>query len=150
MPAKVLVLGGGVGGVVASTLLKRILGHDVYVTLVDRNEHHRYAASFPLHDNRMALYSTFSLFAHWWLQADERRNVSPSARPGDALHYEVDAEIAAVFLGHPVSAGGNEDGTKGPAHLLLGKDLLAVEVQDLAGLRDSFRRPLLQNRMIML
>lgn len=43
-----LVLGGGIGGVVASTVLKKALGRDMQVTVVDKESYHFYAAAYPL------------------------------------------------------------------------------------------------------
>lgn len=48
MPDRVLVLGGGIGGIVASTILKRTLGPDAKVTVIDKNDRHHFAASFGL------------------------------------------------------------------------------------------------------
>lgn len=45
---KCLVLGGGVGGVVASQVLKKALGKDVHVTVIDRNEKHLFSSAYPL------------------------------------------------------------------------------------------------------
>ena len=39
---RVLVLGGGSGGLVAANKVKRLLGKEVEVTLVDRNTHHEF------------------------------------------------------------------------------------------------------------
>ena len=43
----VLILGGGVGGVVAATRLRQRLGRDHRVLLVDREERHYFPPSFP-------------------------------------------------------------------------------------------------------
>lgn len=45
---KVLVLGGGSGGLVASNVLKRELGAAADVTLIDRNRRHYYQSSYPM------------------------------------------------------------------------------------------------------
>lgn len=42
-----LVLGGGVGGIVASQVLKKALGDDMTVTVVDREDKHYFPASYP-------------------------------------------------------------------------------------------------------
>ncbi|UWG96142.1 FAD-dependent oxidoreductase [Dehalobacter sp. DCM] len=43
-----LILGGGIGGIVASNILKKAAGNDMQVTVVDREDDHRFAASYPL------------------------------------------------------------------------------------------------------
>ena len=47
MATKVLVLGGGSGGLVAANKVKRLLGERVEVTLVDRNSHHEFMPAYP-------------------------------------------------------------------------------------------------------
>ena len=44
---RVLVLGGGSGGLVAANKVKRLLGKEVEVTLVDRNTHHEFMPAYP-------------------------------------------------------------------------------------------------------
>jgi sulfide:quinone oxidoreductase len=44
---KVLILGGGIGGVVAANVLSRKLGRDHEIVLVDRRTEHRFSPSFP-------------------------------------------------------------------------------------------------------
>src|SRR6266545_4026930 len=46
MPARVVVLGGGVGGTLAANLLARQLGRDVHVTVVDPTGMHVYQPGF--------------------------------------------------------------------------------------------------------
>lgn len=48
MQKKALILGGGVGGIVASNVLKKALGNDIDVTVVDKEASHYYASSYPL------------------------------------------------------------------------------------------------------
>lgn len=43
-----LVLGGGVGGIVASQVIKKALGKDMSVTVVDREDKHYFSASYPM------------------------------------------------------------------------------------------------------
>ncbi len=43
----VLVLGGGIGGLVASSLLKKQLGRDVKVTLIERKQNFQFPPSYP-------------------------------------------------------------------------------------------------------
>jgi sulfide:quinone oxidoreductase len=47
MATKVLVLGGGSGGLVAANKVKKLLGEAVEVTLVDRNTHHEFMPAYP-------------------------------------------------------------------------------------------------------
>lgn len=43
-----LILGGGIGGIVASNILKNAAGDSMQVTVVDREVNHYFAASYPL------------------------------------------------------------------------------------------------------
>lgn len=45
---KTIVLGGGTGGIVASQVLKKALGKDMHVTVIDRNDKHTFSSSYPL------------------------------------------------------------------------------------------------------
>lgn len=45
---RTIVLGGGVGGIVASQVLKKALGKDMQVTLIDKDDKHHFASSYPL------------------------------------------------------------------------------------------------------
>lgn len=47
MGKKVLILGGGSGGVISANKLVEILGDEVEVTVVDRNAEHTFIASYP-------------------------------------------------------------------------------------------------------
>lgn len=47
MATKVLVLGGGSGGLVAANKVKKLLGDLVEVTLVDRNTYHEFMPAYP-------------------------------------------------------------------------------------------------------
>ncbi|MBW6394609.1 FAD-dependent oxidoreductase [Thermus sp. SYSU G05001] len=47
MATKVLVLGGGSGGLVAANKVKRLLGREVEVTLVDKNAYHEFMPAYP-------------------------------------------------------------------------------------------------------
>lgn len=48
MPEKtVLILGGGVGGVVTASLLRKELGNEHHITLLDKQPRHYFAPSFP-------------------------------------------------------------------------------------------------------
>jgi len=48
MPKTVLILGGGMGGVVAANVLKRAAGADAHVVVVDRNEEYHFAGMYPM------------------------------------------------------------------------------------------------------
>ncbi|HBV89355.1 MAG TPA: pyridine nucleotide-disulfide oxidoreductase [Desulfosporosinus sp.] len=45
---KTLILGGGIGGIVAANALKKHMGASMQVTVVDRETNHYFASSFPL------------------------------------------------------------------------------------------------------
>ncbi|MHB8124758.1 MAG: NAD(P)/FAD-dependent oxidoreductase [Desulfitobacteriaceae bacterium] len=45
---KTLILGGGIGGIVAANVLKKAMGSSMQVTVVDREPNHYFASSFPL------------------------------------------------------------------------------------------------------
>jgi sulfide:quinone oxidoreductase len=45
---KTLILGGGIGGIVASNVLKKAIGQDMQVTVVDRKPDYHYPGAFPL------------------------------------------------------------------------------------------------------
>lgn len=45
---KTLILGGGTGGIVASNVLKKAMGEDMQVTVVDRKPDYHYPGAFPL------------------------------------------------------------------------------------------------------
>jgi sulfide:quinone oxidoreductase len=64
MPARVVVLGGGVGGTLAANLLDKELGHDVHVTVVDPTGMHEYQPGY--------LYVALGKARGHWLSRDER------------------------------------------------------------------------------
>jgi sulfide:quinone oxidoreductase len=64
MPAKVVVLGGGVGGTLAANLVARELGRDARVTVVDPTGMHVYQPGF--------LYLALGRANGRWLSRDER------------------------------------------------------------------------------
>ena len=64
MPAKVVVLGGGVGGTLAANLVARELGRDARVTVVDLTGMHVYQPGF--------LYLALGQANGRWLSRDER------------------------------------------------------------------------------
>jgi len=45
---RTLILGGGMGGIVVSNVLKKIMGQDMQVTVVDRKPDYHYPGAFPL------------------------------------------------------------------------------------------------------
>jgi sulfide:quinone oxidoreductase len=45
---KTLILGGGIGGIVAANALIKVTGSSMKVTMVDREQNHYFASSFPL------------------------------------------------------------------------------------------------------
>ncbi len=47
MAANVLILGGGSGGLVTANKVKRLLGNQVEVTLVDKNPYHEFKPAYP-------------------------------------------------------------------------------------------------------
>jgi sulfide:quinone oxidoreductase len=75
VPARVVVLGGGVGGTLAANLLSRELGRDVQVTVVDPTGMHLYQPGF--------LYLALGQANGRWLQRDERT----------LLHRDVDLVV---------------------------------------------------------
>lgn len=64
MPARVVVLGGGVGGTLVANLLDKGLGHDVDVTVVDPSGMHHYQPGY--------LYVALGEASGHWLSRDER------------------------------------------------------------------------------
>jgi sulfide:quinone oxidoreductase len=64
MPARVVVLGGGVGGTLAANLLSKELGRDAQVTVVDGTGMHLYQPGF--------LYVALDQANALWLARDER------------------------------------------------------------------------------
>jgi len=45
---KTLILGSGIGGIVASNVLKKLMGQDMQVTVIDRKPDYHYTGAFPL------------------------------------------------------------------------------------------------------
>jgi sulfide:quinone oxidoreductase len=64
MPARVVVLGGGVGGTLVANLLDKSLGRDVHVTVVDPTGLHDYQPGY--------LYVALGQANGHWLSRDER------------------------------------------------------------------------------
>ncbi len=83
MPARVVVLGGGVGGTLAANLLAKGLGRDVSVTVVDPTGMHVYQPGF--------LYVALGQANGRWLARDERT----------LLRKDVDLAVERAIRIHP-------------------------------------------------
>jgi sulfide:quinone oxidoreductase len=83
MPAKVVVLGGGVGGTLVANLLSKKLGRDVAVTVVDPTGMHVYQPGF--------LYVALGQASGRWLSRDER----------SLLRKDVDLVVDRAIRVHP-------------------------------------------------
>jgi sulfide:quinone oxidoreductase len=83
MPARVVVLGGGVGGTLVANLLGKELGRDVHVTVVDPTGMHDYQPGY--------LYVALGQAKGHWLSREERSLL----RPG------VDLAIEEAIRIHP-------------------------------------------------
>ena len=83
MPARVAVLGGGVGGTLAANLLAKGLGRDVKVTVVDPTGMHVYQPGF--------LYVALGQANGRWLARDERT----------LLRKDVDLAVERAIRIHP-------------------------------------------------
>jgi sulfide:quinone oxidoreductase len=64
MPARIVVLGGGVGGTLTANLLDKALGRDAHVTVVDPTGMHDYQPGY--------LYVALGQASGHWLSRDER------------------------------------------------------------------------------
>jgi len=97
MPARVVVLGGGVGGTLIANLLDKGLGRDVHVTVVDPTGMHDYQPGY--------LYVALGEARGHWLSRDERT----------LLRKGVDLAVEEAVLIHPdagtvrLARGGNLD-----------------------------------------
>jgi sulfide:quinone oxidoreductase len=83
MPARVVVLGGGVGGTLIANLLDKDLGHDVHVTVVDPTGMHDYQPGY--------LYVALGEAKGHWLTREERT----------LLRGDVDLAIERAIRIHP-------------------------------------------------
>lgn len=92
MPARVVVLGGGVGGTLAANLIDKKLGRDARVTVVDPTGMHVYQPGF--------LYAALGQANGRWLARDERlllrRPIHLAVEP--ATH--IDPQARTVELAH--------------------------------------------------
>jgi sulfide:quinone oxidoreductase len=93
MPARVVVLGGGVGGTLVANLLDKSLGHDVHVTVVDPTGMHDYQPGY--------LYVALGQAVGHWLSRDERtllrRNVDLAIE--EAVRIHPDAQTVQLRSG---------------------------------------------------
>lgn len=83
MPARVVVLGGGVGGTLTANLIDKALGRDVHVTVVDPTGMHDYQPGY--------LYVALGEANGHWLTRDERT----------LLRADVDLAIERAVRVHP-------------------------------------------------
>jgi sulfide:quinone oxidoreductase len=83
MPARIVVLGGGVGGTLVANLLDKELGHDAKVTVVDPTGMHDYQPGY--------LYVALGQAKGHWLSRDERT----------LLRRDVDLAIEKAVAIHP-------------------------------------------------
>lgn len=80
----ILVLGGGVGGLVASSLLKKSLGNHVKVTLIDRKKNFQFPPSYP--------------WVMLGMRKPEQTERSLSALKGKGIDV-VNAEVTSIEVG---------------------------------------------------
>ena len=92
MPARVVVLGGGVGGTLAANLLDKALGRDVHVTVVDPTGMHVYQPGF--------LYVALGQANGRWLARDERTLLRPRVELAVEAATGIDLSAGTVTLGH--------------------------------------------------
>ena len=83
MPARVVVLGGGVGGTLAANLLSKELGREASVTVIDPTGMHHYQPGY--------LYVAFGQANGRWLVRDERT----------LLRKDVDLVVEPAIRVHP-------------------------------------------------
>jgi sulfide:quinone oxidoreductase len=92
MPARVVVLGGGVGGTLAANLLDKELGRDVHVTVVDPTGMHVYQPGF--------LYVALGQAQGRWLARDERTLLRKNVELAVEAATRVDLSGGMVALEH--------------------------------------------------
>ncbi len=90
MPARVVVLGGGVGGTLAANLLSRELGGDAKVTVVDPTGMHVYQPGF--------LYVALGQANGRWLARDERTLLRKDVELAVEAAARVDADAGVVRM----------------------------------------------------
>jgi sulfide:quinone oxidoreductase len=92
MPARIVVLGGGVGGTLAANLLARRLGRDARVSVVDPTGMHVYQPGF--------LYAALGKANGRWLARDERTLLRDDVDLIVEAATRVEADQGVVRLGH--------------------------------------------------
>ncbi len=92
MPARIVVLGGGVGGTLAANLLAKRLGGDARVTVVDPTGMHVYQPGF--------LYAALGKANGRWLARDERTLLRDDVELIVEPATRVEADQGVVRLGH--------------------------------------------------
>src|SRR5438552_3809860 len=90
MPARVVVLGGGVGGTLSANLLSKGLGRDVAVTVVDPTAMHVYQPGF--------LYVALGQANGRWLARDERTLLRSDVELAVEAAEWIDPEEGVVHL----------------------------------------------------
>lgn len=88
VPARIVVLGGGVGGTLAANLLSRELGRDATVTVVDATGMHHYQPGY--------LYLALGQANGRWLVRDERTLLRPDVELVVERVIGVDASAGVV------------------------------------------------------
>jgi sulfide:quinone oxidoreductase len=92
VPARIVVLGGGVGGTLVANLLDRELGRDAHVTVVDPTGMHEYQPGF--------LYVALGQANGRWLSRDERGLLRPAVELAVDGAASIDAGAGTVRLEH--------------------------------------------------
>jgi sulfide:quinone oxidoreductase len=92
MPARVVILGGGVGGTLAANLLDKSLGRDATVTVVDPTGMHVYQPGF--------LYVALGQASGRWLARDERTLLRPRVELAVEAATKIDLSAGTVALEH--------------------------------------------------
>ena len=97
MPARVVVLGGGVGGTLVANLLKKDLGKDATVTVVDGTGMHLYQPGF--------LYVALDQANALWLARDERTLLRKDVELVVEKATQIDpvAQTVALERGAPIA-----------------------------------------------
>jgi sulfide:quinone oxidoreductase len=90
MPARIVVLGGGVGGTIAANLLSKLLGRDAAITVVDPTGMHVYQPGF--------LYVALGHANGRWLMRDERTLLRPDVELAVERAVRVHPEAGTVQL----------------------------------------------------
>jgi sulfide:quinone oxidoreductase len=90
MPARVVVLGGGVGGTLTASLLDKSLGRDVRVTVVDPTGMHDYQPGY--------LYVALGEASGHWLSRDERTLLRTDVDLAIERAVRIDPDAQAVQL----------------------------------------------------